>query len=228
MRMCLGLVLMWGCLSCGTSSAPSIYRVGEAITLPSGPSSSSCEQEAWLELVPTSTKQPPARDNRLSQDHALTLEGVSAYQLNQRSPIPLSALLPQLNDPLLTTTHLVHVEPVRSRLSIAEGFHAGTALSMVLGVTGLSVGTALLVLSEPEPEGAGLNAGLVITNVGGALMLSSLLLLIPAALIKPDDDELELLHAREMIFLSQDHSLSAVKRGVERINQETRARCAAR
>lgn len=224
MRMVFGMALMLGCLACGTSGQPSVYRVGQAIALPSTPSSP-CEQEHWLELVPTSAQMPPTQADGLTSN-TLTPSGVSVYKLNQRSPLPLSTLLPQLNDPILTTTHLVHVEPVRSRLSIAEGFQAGTILSMVLGTSGLFVGATLLVLSDPDPDGDGLNAGLVMTQVSGALMLSSLLLLIPAAIIKPDDDELELMHVREVTFLSQDHSLSAVKRGVERLNQETRARCA--
>lgn len=187
-------------------------RVGPPIALPNGAPQSACEREGWYELAPAKI-QSQATTAGIGYNTIYTKihVGAAIFPVGENDPEKLKDLWPQMSERTLQLKHEARIQPVDDA--------AQTSLYWALGgLAGFAGGVGVAAATENESKTtaaifgvSGLALGLV--GVVGALVTQ------PSGL-----DQLEA-EARRKLFFPREDDLTAVARGVNRINGTRRQQC---
>lgn len=225
----ISVIALLSLQACGGVNA---YRSGEPVALPSGPPQGECEEEDWLELVPThvSAHEPTGHtssDGFYTYTYSYTArrnaQGLSVFAPETDKPIPIADLLPKLNDPKLTKRHEDRVKPVQRMESLSNTLSAISYVTMGVGLVAVLGGLVAFVDTSNEQRS---NAGLAVMMGGtGAVVFGSVLFAVGYGWLRPEPSELTLLRTRELTFLPQENNMDRITQGVDQLNQQTRQRC---
>ena len=132
-------LLIAGSLGC----ASTVRRLPGEVATPSGPATTACEKDSFIELAPTRTEDvDPVSKRSINHD-----DGLGLYRVGSRSPESIPGLRDELHSSPLVTKHAKKLGPYDDRRLLAAGLG-------VAGVVALGVG-AVLFASSFERTGEG-------------------------------------------------------------------------
>lgn len=207
---CVGLIGLSGLLLVGCG--PSAMRTGPVFALPSGPPQNACERMGWYEAAPARVTAEGATAGMFVTTHYIQeFNGVGLFRPGAQKPEALEDVWPKLAEAPLQQKHDIPIERVD-----AQGRHAVYwALGGLAGLTA-GIGGAVAVGDSNRPVSAALGiSGLVAATVG----------VIGALVAQPSGADQLQADARRRLFIAGEDDMSAVRRGVERNNADTRAQC---
>lgn len=191
----------------GCSAPASTVRLGDPEVSSLGGPINACERADWFELVPTrSYTRQSSSDGAWTRTVRERLGGYSVYRHGSDSPEDLRNVLPRMEEPELTRAQLSRIESIARRGEQSDRF-----MRWGVSVTGGGVGAYLL--------GAPIAVGVVGALTGLGLAVASLL-------TDPSEDERAYAFPRIYTLSPSEVSIEAARRGVDRMNRETRQRCA--
>lgn len=190
----------------GCGAPASTIRLGDPEMSSLGGPMNACEQADWFELVPTRSytgqSSPDGSWTRTVQER---IGGYSVYRYGADSPEDLRDVLPRMGEPELTRSQLSRIEDIARRSERSNRFMRwGTS------ITGAGVGVYLL--------GAPVDVALVGSLTGLGLAFASLF-------TEPTEDERAYTFPRLYTMSPSEVSITAARRGVDRLNSETRQLC---
>jgi hypothetical protein len=207
-RTHLVIVLLALCFVLTGCSAPaSTVRLGDPEVGSLGGPSSACERADWFELVPTrSYTRQSSSDGAWTRTVQERVGGYSVYRHGSDAPEDLRDMLPRMGEPELAQSHLSRMGSAARR-----GERSNRLMRWGVSVTGGGVGAYLL--------GAPIDVGVI-----GAL--SGLGLAVASLLTDPSEDERAYAFPRIYTLSPSEVNIDAARRGIDRMNRETRERCA--
>lgn len=171
-----------------------------------GGPTNACERADWFELVPTrSYTRQSSSDGAWTRTVQERVGGYSVYRYGSDSPEDLRDVLPRMGESELTRSHLGRIESTARR-----GERSNRLMRWGVSTTGGGVGAYLL--------GAPIDVGVFGALAGLGLGVASLL-------TDPSEDERAYAFPRLYTLSPSEVSIDAARRGVNRMNSETRQRC---
>ncbi|MDD9942096.1 MAG: hypothetical protein OXU20_13710 [Myxococcales bacterium] len=187
-------------------------RIGPTVPLPSGPPSSACESQGWLELAQSRAIATGTESTGLyTTTYRAEIEGYGVFRPGSDDNVSLPEVLPGFGEPALEEAHMAPIRAVE----------AAETRAIVWGVVGLGgmaagLGTAAAI-QEDSPTGAAVAgiSGLIVGLIGVVGMLVE----------QPSGPEQVVADAHRQLFSAKVDDMSAVARGVNHSNAQQRGRC---
>lgn len=193
----------------GCSSPASTVRLGDPADAPMGGPTNACEQATWFELVPTrSYSGQSSSDGAWTRTVQERVSGYSVYRYGEETPEDLRDVLPLMGEPELERAQLGRTSGIANRAERSNRF-------MRWGLYLAGGGVAAYLAGAP-------------IEVGMVGSLSGLGLSVASVLTDPSEDERAYAFPRLYTLSPNEIDINAAQRGVNRMNAETRQRCANR
>lgn len=191
----------------GCSASASTVRLGDPEADPLGGPTNGCERADWYELVPTrSYSGQSSTDGAWTRTVQERISGYSVYRYGADSPEDLREVLPRMGEPALARSQLDRIAGIATRTERSDRFMRWGLYITGGGMAAYSVGAPIEV-------------GLVGALTGLGLGFVSLF-------TQPSEDERAYAFPRLYTLSPSEVNIDAARRGVERMNRETRQRCA--
>ena len=192
---------------------PSALRTGPVLALPSGPPQSECERMGWYEAAPARvTAEGETAGVFVNMHYAQEFDGIGLFRPGAHKPEELEDVWPRLAETPLQKKHEVPIDRVETQewhsvywaLGGIGGLAAGIGGAIAVGNSNRAVSTTLGI------------TGLVAAAVG----------VVGALVAQPSGADQLQADARRRLFIEGEDDMTAVRRGVERNNVNTRNQCA--
>ncbi|MEO1335330.1 MAG: hypothetical protein AAFV29_06785 [Myxococcota bacterium] len=199
-----------------------VVRERAPITLPVGKPLNPCERRSFLDLVPTTGFAQSQQDTGAGfgwvriETREERQAGFSIYQ--QRKLLLLPEILPKLDEPELTELHLGRLEPIQAKKDVMN-IWAWTTTAIGSASIGVLLGSLAALGTDSDATGP-----LLIT--GSALVTATLLTMIGVLVNRPSNQENNYYDLRQRLLIKNEDDVAAASRGVNRYNEQARARCA--
>ncbi len=197
---------------CGACSTPRTHRTGEPLVLPADPARGSCEETRWVQLAPTHVGAEAQETVAATQNwvmyknHDESADGLAAYQKGLTLRLTSEQTARLIGNTQLRPDIDADVKAIHKKKSATNGFLIGGLVA-----TGIGGGIALADLENPT-------AGLAIMSVG---LVAELI----ALMIRPHNADVAWAGVRDRIFVDGETDVDALVRGVDLVNEKTRASC---
>jgi len=198
--MTSSVLTLTGCLN-----TASTVRLGDPQPIPGGGPRSVCEEADWYQLVPTRSFEAASESGggwTTTVQERVT--GYSVYRYGSLQPEDLRVVLPRMGESELERQQLSRIESILSR-------QERSARLMQWG--GYLTGAAVVLTVAGSPE------------VGIYPSLAGLGLVLWGFVTDPGADETAYALPRQFTVSGSEGDVEALRRGVARLNRQTRQRC---
>lgn len=200
------LIVVACILITGCSAPASTVRLGDPADAPMGGPANACERATWLELVPTrSYSGQSSSDGAWTRTVQERVGGFSVYRYGEETPEDLRDVLPLMGEPELERSQLGRVSGIAARAERSNRFMRWGLYLAGGGVTAYLAGAPVEVGVTGALAGLGFSFGSLLTD--------------------PSPDERAYAFPRLYTLSPTEVDINAARRGVERMNTETRQRC---